>query len=93
VPGSAGSPEAIAELERADVLLVDPPRKGLDPELKAALGVHAPSRLIYLSCGFDAFEREVPLLAQAGLVLRELTPVALFPHTPHVETLALFTRT
>jgi tRNA/tmRNA/rRNA uracil-C5-methylase (TrmA/RlmC/RlmD family) len=93
VPGSAGSPEAIAELEQAEVLLVDPPRKGLDPELKAALGAHAPSRLIYLSCGFDAFEREVPLLAQAGLTLRELTPVALFPHTPHVETLALFTRT
>lgn len=92
VPGSAGSPQAVAELAGADVVLVDPPRRGLDPEVTAALRARPPERLVYLSCGFDAFEREVPLLADAGLALRELVPVALFPHTSHVETLALFTR-
>jgi 23S rRNA (uracil1939-C5)-methyltransferase len=92
VPGGAGSPEAVAELAAADVVLVDPPRRGLDREVTAALCARPPERLIYLSCGFDAFEREVPLLAEAGLSLRELVPVALFPHTSHVETLALFTR-
>jgi 23S rRNA (uracil1939-C5)-methyltransferase len=75
------------------VVLVDPPRRGLDGEVTAALCARPPERLIYLSCGFDAFERELPLLAEAGLSLRELVPVALFPHTSHVETLALFTRT
>jgi tRNA/tmRNA/rRNA uracil-C5-methylase (TrmA/RlmC/RlmD family) len=92
VPGSAGSPEALAELATADVVLVDPPRRGLDREVTAALRERPPERLIYLSCGFDAFEREVPLLAESGLALRELVPVALFPHTSHVETLARFTR-
>ena len=93
VPGSAGSPEAVAALAAAEVVLVDPPRRGLDAEVTAALRARPPERLIYLSCGFDAFEREVPLLTEAGLSLRELVPVALFPHTSHVETLALFTRT
>ncbi len=91
VPDSAGSAEALAELATADVVLVDPPRRGLDAALTAALCARPPERLIYLSCGFDAFEREVPELAESGLALRELVPVALFPHTSHVETLALFT--
>lgn len=92
VPGSAGSPQAVAELATADVVLVDPPRRGLDAEVMAALYARPPERLIYLSCGFDAFEREAPRLAEGGLALRELVPAALFPHTRHVETLALFTR-
>jgi tRNA/tmRNA/rRNA uracil-C5-methylase (TrmA/RlmC/RlmD family) len=92
VPGSAGSPEAVAELAGADAVLVDPPRRGLDAQVMAALCARPPERLIYVSCGFDAFEREVPRLVEGGLSLRELVPVALFPHTRHVETLALFTR-
>jgi tRNA/tmRNA/rRNA uracil-C5-methylase (TrmA/RlmC/RlmD family) len=76
----------------ADCVLVDPPRRGLDAELLAALCERPPARLVYVSCGLDAFLREAAALAAAGLAPAELVAVALFPFTDHVETLARFER-
>jgi tRNA/tmRNA/rRNA uracil-C5-methylase (TrmA/RlmC/RlmD family) len=74
----------------ADCIVVDPPRRGLDPELLEALRDRPPARLVYVSCGLDAFLREAEALASVGLVPAELVVVALFPYTDHVETVARF---
>jgi tRNA/tmRNA/rRNA uracil-C5-methylase (TrmA/RlmC/RlmD family) len=87
--GSAGS--AAAALSGADVVLVDPPRKGLDPELLEQLVKTPVPRLIYVSCGITALLREAEQLLDSGQYrLSALKAFALFPYTEHVETLAVF---
>lgn len=73
-----------------DVVIVDPPRKGLDPELLERLQKEPPRQLIYLSCGLDSLLRESELLRAAGYRLTSLTGYPYFPFTHHVETLAVF---
>ena len=52
-PGPAGA--ALAAASGADVVIADPPRKGLDPDLLRHLGEHPPGRLLYVSCGLESF--------------------------------------
>jgi tRNA/tmRNA/rRNA uracil-C5-methylase (TrmA/RlmC/RlmD family) len=87
-PGPAEA--CLGLLEGADVVIVDPPRKGLEPALCDALVARPPQRLVYASCGLDAFLRDASRLAQAGLRLRALEAWVLFPYTTHVETAARF---
>ena len=89
--GAAG--EQSAGLARADVVIVDPPRKGLDRALLDALTKTPPRRLIYLACGLPALERELPQLEQAGgLRLQGLETFDFFPFTEHLETLVWLDR-
>jgi len=90
LPGEAGS--HAGEIAAVDVVIVDPPRKGLEPLLLDALCAQPPRRLALVSCNLTAGLREVKRLRAAGLTLAALTPYALFPHTDHVETVALFER-
>ena len=91
VPGPAGvAREAAAD---AQVVIADPPRKGLDPELTAWLIEHPPERFIYVSCGLESFLNEAAQLTASGkLRLRALTAFNLMPFTDHVETVARFER-
>ncbi len=89
-PGPAA--EHAARIGDADCVVVDPPRRGLDPELLTALQDRPPAQLVYVSCGLEAFLLEADALARAGLVPAELVAVALFPYTDHVETVARFER-
>jgi tRNA/tmRNA/rRNA uracil-C5-methylase (TrmA/RlmC/RlmD family) len=80
-------------LDGADAVVVDPPRKGLAPALCDALVARPPRRLVYASCGLDAFLRDAARLMDAGsLRLAALEAYALFPYTGHVETAARFER-
>lgn len=89
VAAQAGA--SLAALDGADVVIVDPPRKGLDASLAARLAASPPARLIYVSCGLASFERDAALLLGAGaLRLALLEAWSLFPNTEHVETLAVF---
>ncbi len=90
VPGTAG--EAAGFVRDADVVIVDPPRKGLDAELLAALSAAPPEHFVYLSCGLDSFVRDIEALERCGLGLERVRAFGLFPYTDHVETLALFSR-
>jgi 23S rRNA (uracil1939-C5)-methyltransferase len=81
---------AAAEIRRNRIVIVDPPRKGLDPELYAAFERGVPERLIYVSCGFTSFLRDAQVLARHGLWLESATAYDLFPYTSHIETLASF---
>lgn len=88
-PGSAGA--VAATLSGSDVVLVDPPRKGLDPELLEQLVKTPVPRLIYVSCGLSALLGEAEQLLESGKYrLSALRAFALFPYTEHVETLAVF---
>ena len=89
--GSAG--DHVALLEGADVVLVDPPRKGLDRPLLEALAASPPPRLVYLACGRDSLERDLGrLLASGRTVLRGVEAFDFFPFTEHVETLVWLDR-
>ena len=92
VPGTAGSARLIAD--GAQVVIADPPRKGLDPELAQYLGEHPPQRLLYVSCGLESLLSDTALLTSQGrLRLTALTAYNLMPFTAHVETVARFERT
>ena len=89
--GAAGEARGMAK--GADVVIADPPRKGLDPELTQALSEEPPARFIYVSCGLDSFLRDSQqLLAGGKLRLGALTAFNMIPFTDHVETVARFDR-
>jgi 23S rRNA (uracil1939-C5)-methyltransferase len=75
------------------IVIADPPRKGLDPELTEHLSHHAPDGLIYISCGLESLLRDAAQLTSRGkLRLASLTAFNLMPFTEHVETVARFER-
>jgi len=90
LPGEAG--REAGRVAAHDVVIVDPPRKGLEPALLAALVATPPARLVAVSCGLPAFLREARALREAGLRLASLHAFALAPYTEHAETVALFLR-
>ncbi len=78
---------------KPDVVFVDPPRKGCAESLLRLLaGQICPDRLVYISCDPATLSRDAALLARLGYALRRVTAVDLFPRTPHVESVALFTQ-
>lgn len=92
VPGAAQ--EAIHAALGSQVVIVDPPRRGLDPGLLQFLAAHPPEHLIYVSCGLTSFLNDAGLLLSGGhMRLAELTAFNLMPFTEHVETVASFRRT
>jgi hypothetical protein len=90
----------MALLSEGDALVVDPPRRGLDAPLLAALCAatagRGPARrittLAYVSCGFAALKRDADALLQAGWTLAAARAFQFFPGTDALETLATFTR-
>jgi 23S rRNA (uracil1939-C5)-methyltransferase len=77
----------------AQVVIADPPRKGLDPELTQTLSQQPPERFLYVSCGLESLRHDTAQLTSGGkLRLTGLTAFNLFPFTEHVETVARFER-
>src|SRR5947208_9462231 len=90
--------DALAELrERAgdpDLIVVDPPRAGLSNKAVRRLGRLQAPRIVYVSCNPTTLAGNVKELAASwGYELERVRPVDMFPHTPHVESVALLTRT
>lgn len=81
-----------AEGVQPDVIVVDPPRKGLSPDVIDAAARMAPQRVVYVSCDPATLARDVALFAQKGYALRAATAVDLFPRTAHVECVVLMSR-
>ena len=91
VPGPAGA--ACLAAAGAHVVIADPPRKGLDPELTEYLSEQPPERFVYVSCGLESFLSDTRLLTSRGkLRLGALSAFNLMPFTEHVETVARFDR-
>ena len=78
--------------EAPDVIVVDPPRKGLAPEVVEAMARMAPARIVYVSCNPATLARDVKLLSEKGYSLTHAEAFDLFPRTFHVETVVLMTR-
>ncbi len=72
-----------------DVVVVDPPRAGLHPQARDAVIAHNPAKVVYVSCNTSTFARDLGFFLKAGYELRTVQPVDLFPHTAHIETVAL----
>ena len=84
--------EMAAAGEHADVVLMDPPRAGSSPEFLDALIRLAPARVVYVSCNPETQVRDARILCDGGYALEVVQPVDMFPHTDHVESIALFSR-
>jgi tRNA/tmRNA/rRNA uracil-C5-methylase (TrmA/RlmC/RlmD family) len=91
-PGEAGAAaSACSGADGAQVVIADPPRKGLDPELTVYLGEQPPERFVYISCGLESFlDDTAKLTARGKLKLAGLTAFNLMPFTDHVEIVARF---
>lgn len=85
-------PEALQAAGRPDVVIVDPPRAGLAPDVARDLAALAPFQILYVSCNPAALGRDLAALAAAGYSTVVVQPVDLFPHTRHVETVASLVR-
>jgi len=91
VPGPADAARFAAA--GAQVVIADPPRKGLDPELTGYLAEDPPERFLYVSCALESLLTDTARLTSHGkLRLGALTAFNLFPFTGHVETVARFER-
>jgi 23S rRNA (uracil1939-C5)-methyltransferase len=76
-----------------DVVVVDPPRAGLSGKALAAVGSLEAPRLVYVSCNPTTLAGNAKaLVSDFGYALERVRPVDMFPHTPHVESVSLFTR-
>jgi 23S rRNA (uracil1939-C5)-methyltransferase len=81
------------EASAASVVLVDPPRAGMHPDVVEALRLLQPPRIVYVSCNPSTLARDLQLLCHGGrYVLRRVQPVDMFPHTFHIECVALVER-
>ena len=83
---------AAAKGRRVDVLALDPPRAGATPEFLDAACALGPRSIVYISCNPATQARDIERLAASGWRLARLTPVDMFPHTSHIETVALLAR-
>ncbi len=77
--------------EKADVIIIDPPRVGMHKDVVGHVLAHSPDRIVYVSCNPATLARDLEMLAPRYAVL-EVTPVDMFPHTYHIESVALLVR-
>ena len=88
--------EALTRLEqeglRPDVVTVDPPRKGISPEVVDAIAQMSPTRLVYVSCDPATLARDVARLREKGYHVQQAEAADLFPRTGHVETVCLLSK-
>ncbi|MBO1001276.1 23S rRNA (uracil(1939)-C(5))-methyltransferase RlmD [Pseudogracilibacillus auburnensis] len=87
-----GMDEVLTHFGKPDLLLVDPPRSGAGGKVMRRIGRSAPERIIYVSCNPASFATDIKELEPFGYTLKKVQPVDLFPHTYHVELVALLSR-
>ncbi len=76
----------------ADVVVIDPPRKGCEEKVLETMVKMDPERIVYVSCNPSTLARDLAYLEENGYNTREVQPVDLFPHTSHVEAVTLLTK-
>ncbi len=85
-------PRMVREGLRCDAVLVDPPRKGLEPAVIRAIAEAGPSRVVYVSCNTATQARDAALFREAGYEPVKVQPVDMFCWTSGIETVALLSR-
>lgn len=76
-------------LPKPDVLIADPPRSGMNPKTVSDIINLKPERIVYISCNPATQARDIKLLVDGGYELLKVCPVDMFPHTYHIENVAL----
>lgn len=74
------------------LLILDPPRAGLEKEVSKMIADSGPVHLVYISCAPDTLARDTRLLTEAGYKIEETGIYDIFPRTPHFESLTVFSR-
>lgn len=85
-------PKMYSEGKTANVVVVDPPRKGCDEKVLDTIVSMKPDRVVYVSCNPSTLARDLAYLDERGYKCVEIQPVDMFPHTMHVECCALMSR-
>ncbi|GFP74049.1 23S rRNA (uracil(1939)-C(5))-methyltransferase RlmD [Clostridium fungisolvens] len=85
-------PDLIAKGIKADVVVVDPPRKGCDRKLLEAITSIDAKRIVYVSCDPSTLARDLAIIEELGYKTVEVQPVDMFPQTSHVETVVRIER-
>lgn len=79
----------ISSVEKPDLVIVDPPRNGLEPQaLEKVINLDAP-KIVYISCNPTTQARDLQKMAKSGYILKQIQPVDMFPQTYHIESVAL----
>lgn len=78
--------------EKADVVIMDPPRTGSTEQFLTSVVTLAPERVVYVSCGPEALARDLKYLTRHGYRVKRCTPFDCFPFTRHVESVVLMSR-
>ena len=76
----------------ADVVVVDPPRKGCDSVLLDTIAAISPKKVVYVSCDSATLARDLAYLCPKGYTIEKVQVVDMFPHTVHVETVVLLSK-
>ncbi len=85
--------DIISSGEKPDIAVLDPPRKGCGASLlKSLADIYTLKRIIYISCKPSTLARDLKILSEYGFKPKIVTPVDMFPRTPHVETVVLMSR-
>lgn len=85
-------PDLINKGIKADVVVVDPPRKGCERALLEAIAKINPKRIVYVSCDAGTLARDLAILDELNYRTGKIQPVDMFPHTAHVECVVLIER-
>ena len=84
--------ELVDQAGRPDVVVVDPPRAGLSAKIVRRIIEAAPRRIVYVSCNPTTLAPNAAQLVEAGYELKRVSPVDMFPQTPHIECVAVLDR-
>ncbi len=81
--------DKLSELDRADVLIIDPPRSGVEKQVLDKMLEHRSDTIIYSSCDHSTLARDLRVLVDGGYSVKEIVPVDMFPQTHHIEVVSV----
>lgn len=87
-----GIDQVLESFGHPELLMLDPPRSGAGGKVMRRIGRSKPARIVYVSCNPDTFATDIKELEPFGYTLKQVQPVDLFPHTVHVECVALLVK-
>jgi 23S rRNA (uracil1939-C5)-methyltransferase len=82
----------ISQYGKPDVIIIDPPRSGMHPDIPYKIIELSPDRIIYVSCNPATFARDLKVLCDQHYSIVKIQPVDMFPHTAHCEVVALLSK-
>ena len=89
---SSTAKDILKEVRKDDIIIVDPPRKGLDRKLIDGLIQKDVKNIVYVSCNPNTLARDYSIFKENGYILKEISCVDMFPNTIHVECVVLLSK-